>query len=321
MRNTNIKKISVYGIIILFIGATIIPSITGYAEIYNKSTEELYGSLNLNDDYIGSFWKLDECSGDNVGDSSTPSYDGERVGATWVTQGYSGCALSFDGVDDYVNFTSDSSEIMFNKTDDVIITFYFKSTGEGIIFSGTAPWGFHPDFRIQLYSNGTLFILTITQACGIQLYSNGSYNDGQWHFVEYYHNGITSSPTATLYVDNVLDISVTHYLCDIENVDFGKCKMGMHAYYSTDYFDGYIDEFKIIKYEGGNEQEPPIIDGPGGGQPDVELDFTFTTNDPEGDNISILIDWGDGTEEDWRGPYLSGEEVTVSHKWDEEGQY
>ena len=80
MRNTNIEKISVYGIIILFIGATVIPSITGYGEIYNKSTEESYNSITLNDDYINSYWKLDECSGDNVGDSSTPSYDGERVG-------------------------------------------------------------------------------------------------------------------------------------------------------------------------------------------------------------------------------------------------
>jgi hypothetical protein len=82
-----------------------------------------------------------------------------------------------------------------------------------------------------------------------------------------------------------------------------------------------IDDFKIIKYENGNNQEPPIINGPSGGLPDLELDFNFITNDPENDDIEIMIDWGDGEITDWLGSYQSGEEVTISHTYEEEGTY
>ena len=75
--------------------------------------------------------------------------------------------------------------------------------------------------------------------CGIKLYSNGAYNDGDWHHAEYYFNGITSNPTATLYIDNSLDSIVTHWLCEIESDDYAKAKMGMHAHSEKDYFDGF----------------------------------------------------------------------------------
>jgi hypothetical protein len=37
--------------------------------------------------------------------------------------------------------------------------------------------------------------------------------------------------------------------------------------------------------------------------------------------ILLFIDWGDGTDSGWIGPYNSGEEVTKSHKWSEQGNY
>ena len=45
------------------------------------------------------------------------------------------------------------------------------------------------------------------------------------------------------------------------------------------------------------------------------------STDPEGDDLFYYIDWGDGSVEDWFGQYESGEEVKVSHRWDEEGTY
>jgi len=321
-QNYLLNKTIIILVIILFIGAVITPIISGHYEktkifLFNIATD----NLPLNDDYVNSYWKFDECSGNIAGDSSGHNYDGTIYGATWAGE-YPDCMLLFDGIDDYVNFSTYSAEIMFNKTDDFIISFIFKSTGKGVIYSSTAPWGFNPEFLIELVSNGSLlFKLIGASHLGITLYSNGIYNDGDWHFVEYYHNGITTSPTVTLYVDNISDNSNSNYYYNIENDEYTKAKMGVNAHSSTDYFDGYIDEFKIIKYEQGNEQEPPIITGPAYGPPGEELEYKFVTDDPEGDKVWILIDWGDGTEEDWRGPYLSGEEVTVSHQWEEEGTY
>jgi len=322
MKIRNYKKILTYGILILFIGAVIIPNISG--NTYNNcitSKEKNFSSVSLNDDYVDSYWKFDECSGDTVGDSSIHNHEGTIYGATW-TSGYSGCALSFDGIDDYVDFTDYAPAIMFNKTDDIILSFYFKSNSEGLIFSSTASWGNNPEFRLELLSNGSLLFYKITQLCGIKLYSTGVYNDGNWHKALYYYNGVTSNPTVSLYVDDTLDITKTHWLCEIENDDYSKTKMGMHSHTNTDYFNGLIDEFKIIKYEQGNEQKPPEISGPNICTPGETYDYTFITNDPEEDDIiKLVIDWADGDIDEIDGPFESGEEVVVSHKWTEEGEY
>jgi len=52
-------------------------------------------------------------------------------------------------------------------------------------------------------------------------------------------------------------------------------------------------------------------------------EFTFTSTDPEGDNITYCIDWGDGEYEDyeWIGPYKSGEKAVASHTWEKGGFY
>ena len=140
MKISNNKKILTYGIVIIFIGAAILPTITGETKNnYVKSQDNYATSFPLRDDYVNSFWKFDECSGDTISDSSGHSYDGTRHGASWESNGYSGCCLEFDGIDDYVDFTDHAEGINFNKTDDVIISFYFKTDTGGLIFSSTAP--------------------------------------------------------------------------------------------------------------------------------------------------------------------------------------
>jgi hypothetical protein len=323
MKKSCFKKIIVYIIFILLIWVGFFPGITGNIE---KTSIQSIGEGPIgspfDDDYVNVYWKFDECYANTLGDSSGHNYEGTINGATWTTDGHSGCALVFDGINDYVDLYSHSAELGFNKTDDLIFSFYFKSSGEGLIYSATAPWGENPEFRIELVSNGSLLFYLITQMCGIIMYSNGTYDNGDWHHAEYYYNGISSNPTLTLFVDGIFDNNITHWLCDILAEDYAKTKIGMHAYDSVDYFDGYIDEFKMIKYELGNKQNPPTIDGPTVGKPNVEYDYSFITNDPEGDNISsIYIDWDDGAVEKINGPFESGEEVIASHEWHEDGSY
>jgi hypothetical protein len=313
------NKILIAGIIFIFIGAILIPSISSN-NITNQFLNRGVNFLPLNEDYVNSYWRFNECEGDIVGDSSIPHYNGTIHGATWG--GSEGdCLLIFDGVDDYVNFSDYASEILINNTDDIIVTFIFKSSGAGVIFSGTASWGYNPEFRIELMSNGTLLFYTVMSFQGTRLYSTGTYNDGAWHTVEYYFNGISTAPTATLYVDDELDNSVTHYLHDFENIDFKKATMGVHVHTFTDYFDGMLEDFKIIKYEKGNDQDPPIISGPPYGQPGEEIEFTFTNDDPEEDDVQIMVDWGDGDITEWSEFIGYGEDLTLYHSWAEENEY
>jgi len=61
--------------------------------------------------------------------------------------------------------------------------------------------------------------------------------------------------------------------------------------------------------------DTPTITGTPNGKPNKEYDFTVTTTDPEGGQVWYWIDWGDGTNTSWIGPFASGTGTTLSHTW------
>jgi len=71
------------------------------------------------------------------------------------------------------------------------------------------------------------------------------------------------------------------------------------------------------------ENEPPgkpEISGPKTGGPDTSYDFTFTSIDPDGDDIRFYIMWDDGDIE-YTDYISSGDSVTVSHTWKKTRSY
>lgn len=78
-----------------------------------------------------------------------------------------------------------------------------------------------------------------------------------------------------------------------------------------------------------NPPSAPVINGPKRGRPKTyectlkpgTYNYTFKATDPDGDNVSYYINWGDGTCEGWIGWYASGEEVIRNHIWDKKGTY
>ena len=67
--------------------------------------------------------------------------------------------------------------------------------------------------------------------------------------------------------------------------------------------------------------EPPEILGPTSGKPGSVYLYRFSSIDPDQDDVFFYIEWGDGTVEEWIGPYESGEQGSVQHCWGEEGTY
>ena len=66
----------------------------------------------------------------------------------------------------------------------------------------------------------------------------------------------------------------------------------------------------------------PKINGPNSGSPGEEYIFDFTSLDPDGDEeIYYYIDWGDGSYEEWLGPYESGESLVINHTWQNKQDY
>jgi hypothetical protein len=67
--------------------------------------------------------------------------------------------------------------------------------------------------------------------------------------------------------------------------------------------------------------EKPSINGPNKGRFGNEYTYIAITTDPDGDKIYYLFDWGDGSDSDWFGPFDSGQEVNISHTWENRGTY
>jgi len=49
--------------------------------------------------------------------------------------------------------------------------------------------------------------------------------------------------------------------------------------------------------------------------------FFSSAVDPDGDQVSLMFDWGDGTWSGWLGPFKSGKIVTAHHVWHTRGTY
>jgi hypothetical protein len=93
--------------------------------------------------------------------------------------------------------------------------------------------------------------------------------------------------------------------------------------------DGVYHIFAKVKDDQGTETPwmylgtvGSWIQGPSRGRPDVEYTFWIELPvHPEGDQMYALWDWGDGTSEEWRGPYDGGTNASASHAWQQRGQY
>jgi PKD repeat protein len=66
----------------------------------------------------------------------------------------------------------------------------------------------------------------------------------------------------------------------------------------------------------------PVISGPGSGVVGETYSYGFVSSDFfRGDDVYYFVDWGDGSDSGWQGPFGSGEGVTLSHRWDSEGGF
>lgn len=66
----------------------------------------------------------------------------------------------------------------------------------------------------------------------------------------------------------------------------------------------------------------PEINGPSVGKVGVLYNWTFYSTDPEEDNITYYVDWGDGCcGGKYYGPYPSGQEVTINHTYLQQNTY
>ena len=65
----------------------------------------------------------------------------------------------------------------------------------------------------------------------------------------------------------------------------------------------------------------PTLTGPNTAYEEDEVTFTVSATDPDGHDLYYFVDFGDGANSGWVGPYESGETGEISHTYDAEGSY
>lgn len=88
---------------------------------------------------------------------------------------------------------------------------------------------------------------------------------------------------------------------------------------------GYYWGDWVVTFQSSLNSAPikPFIEGPSNGNINTLYEYSFQSFDPELDNISYYIDWGDGNITDWTAPQ-SGDSTSSykeKHEWTGEGTY
>jgi len=99
------------------------------------------------------------------------------------------------------------------------------------------------------------------------------------------------------------------YIISVKSMD----EFGKESDFSTD--------IELYIYENNPPLKPAKPTGEESGKTDKTYTYTSTTNDPDGDQIWFLWDFGDETNSSWDGPYNTGENCEIEHSWDEVGEY
>ena len=83
----------------------------------------------------------------------------------------------------------------------------------------------------------------------------------------------------------------------------------------------WSEQLTIIIYKDNHPPNEPMINGPNNGKIKKEQKYNFLTIDQDYDDIYYYIDWGDGADSGWIGPYSSNKNTSVSHIWQSVGEY
>lgn len=203
---------------------------------------------NKKEDIVGD-WHFDENGGSTAYDNSGYGNNGTIYGASWSDGKYNP-ALSFDGVDDYVQIPNDPS-LQINKA--ITLSVWIKTPSSWNMqyptplskaqLFGTPPnHDWDGEYWIAIRSSDKRFTFTFAPAGGSAI---DHWSSSTLAFTTWYHIVATFDDNANkvrLYLNGVLDKEFT------ENATPGitnlPVKIG-HGGYSNNYFKGIVDEVRI----------------------------------------------------------------------------
>ncbi|MHC4602581.1 MAG: LamG-like jellyroll fold domain-containing protein, partial [Planctomycetota bacterium] len=195
------------------------------------------------DSCLISKWMFDQGEGTIAYDSAGTNH-GLIQGATWTTGQIDG-ALSFDGVDDYVNFGDPIEESLdFGASDSFSISAWVKPIGGiSIVNKIRIPNAtFEEGYFIRIRNNQTQFYIEDTGGADPTITGNTTLEDDNWYHVAAVRD--TTEDKLYVYVDGSSDatpVTDTTTTTLATTQDFWIGRMPYYNYY----FNGKIDDVRI----------------------------------------------------------------------------
>jgi len=205
------------------------------------------------------------------------------------------------------------------------------------------PGGNIKNSDVQTLSNGNKLPIVTVEACSTAKFASDA-NCFNWAFMYNSNGGAIGTFGATALGWGYIGDGVSQGL-------IGKIGLDTFRAYKTDeattlgdmwakalerYIGAGMDEmdFKTIEEwqlfgdptlaiaeESQAPLKPSKPSGPASGGIGTEYTYTTSTTDPEGDKVSYLFDWGDGTTSGWVGPFNSGATGSAKKTWSTKGTY
>ena len=316
MNKKYISKIFVIGLIILFVGASVVPGIgakifeNNMPTLTNKEAEPIFEGQSyfvMLSDYTdgagqNNLWAVQLRFDSSLGivESEFDTINLPLIMDQWVE------------IRIEIDLDGDWMEIYYN--DDFLIEKEWTA-GPNNAYDGIRNIG-----AIDLFANGASSIyyddMSLEQTGSGIVWSDNfdSYADGSSMHGQGGWKGWDNDPTWTAYVTSAQSQSNPH------SVDVKLDTDLVHEF--ADYTSGYyiFTAWQYIPSDMGDPPEAPTIDGPASGAAGASYDYDFSAVDPDGDDVKFFINWGDETSE-WSDFTASETPITVSHTWEEQGDY
>ncbi len=291
------KKLLVFGVIVLFLGMSVIPS-TGTTVIENELPTEL------------------------IIDGPTHGNVGELLEYILILNDPEGCEIWFyidwdDGTNpDWIGPYMAGDEALVSHTwyECGIYNFSVQVEGcDGTMYSGT--------FEVTIIDNHPPSTPIISGEKGVIIGEEFDYYfraiDPDGDDVRYIINWDDDNSVITDFYNSGEEVTVghtylekgTYVICAFAEDIHGA--VGPEGYYIPDWKNKALSTVLIVVTD-NHPPDAPKITGPKTVRPGTH-EWTFKAIDPDGDTVSYYIDWDDGDFEDWFGPFESGEEATRKH--------
>jgi len=255
MRKNSISKLGFIFIITILSLAGISVSYSGFTD-----TIQIHGTVAIHDDFhyldLVGYWKLDD-SEYAASDFSSYGNDGTIYGtADWTTGEING-ALSFDGVENYVDCGNDDILDFSSENFSISVWIYIRNQWTGgagsnenvsvILDKGT---GFRVD-GYGLHFSGNLMKIRFStdgddsgegDTARKDLWNDNPLNYNQWYHVV----AVRESGVKYLYIDGVQQSATQIDARELSDTS-RHLLFGKHDRDSGGWFDGIIDEVKIYK--------------------------------------------------------------------------